>query len=76
MKLTIAKRNFKFVGIVSFVTILQSTWECVLLANWFGLFNGGTAGAIWCTIGVWLCMMCLIASMAEMASEYSSSTLR
>ncbi|KAK3724871.1 hypothetical protein LTR37_000919 [Vermiconidia calcicola] len=62
------RRNFKFVGIVSFVTILQSTWECTILANWFGLFNGGTAGLIWCTIGVWLCMMALIASMAEMAS--------
>jgi hypothetical protein len=40
------QRNFKFVGIVSFVTILQSTWECTLTANYFGLFNGGTAGVI------------------------------
>lgn len=53
----IFKRNFKFVGIVSFVTILQSTWECTILANWFGLFNGGTAGLIWCTIAVWICFM-------------------
>lgn len=28
------RRNFKFVGIVSFVTILQSTWESTILANW------------------------------------------
>ena len=42
----IRQRNFKFVGIVSFVTILQSTWECTLTANYFGLFNGGTAGVI------------------------------
>ncbi|WPA95915.1 uncharacterized protein RHO25_000519 [Cercospora beticola] len=35
------RRNFKFVGIVGFVTILQATWENVLLANWFGLYNGG-----------------------------------
>lgn len=40
------RRNFKFVGIVGFVTILQATWENVLLANWFGLYNGGTAGKI------------------------------
>ncbi|USW48103.1 Putative amino acid/polyamine transporter I [Septoria linicola] len=62
------RRNFKFVGIVGFVTILQATWENVLLANWFGLYNGGTAGVIWCTIAVWLLMLCMIASLAEMAS--------
>ncbi|KAM3418600.1 Glucan 1,3-beta-glucosidase [Cercospora zeina] len=55
-------------GIVGFVTILQATWENVLLTNWFGLFNGGTAGVIWCTIAVWLLMLCMIASLAEMAS--------
>ncbi|KAK4634235.1 hypothetical protein CLAFUW4_00789 [Fulvia fulva] len=40
------RRNFKFVGIVGFVTILQATWENVLLSNYFGLLNGGTAGVI------------------------------
>jgi len=62
------RRNFKFVSIVGFVTILQATWECVLLSNWSGLFNGGTAGLIWTTIIVWLFMLALIASIAEMAS--------
>lgn len=62
------RRNFKFVGIVGFVTILQATWENVLLSTWFGLYNGGTAGVIWCTIAVWLLMLCMIASLAEMAS--------
>ncbi|KAK5127065.1 hypothetical protein LTR85_008424 [Meristemomyces frigidus] len=62
------RRNFKFIGIVGFVTILQATWESTLLANYFGLFNGGTAGVIWCTIAVWLLMLCMIASLAEMAS--------
>ena len=55
-------------GIVGFVTILQATWESTLLANYFGLFNGGTGGMIWCTIAVWPLMLCMIASMAEMAS--------
>ena len=55
-------------GIVGFVTILQATWENVLLSTWFGLYNGGTAGVIWCTIAVWLLMLCMIASLAEMAS--------
>lgn len=58
-----SQRNFKFVGIVGFVSILQSTWENTLLASFFGLFNGGTAGIIYCTIAVWLFMMCMIASM-------------
>ncbi|KAK4975186.1 hypothetical protein LTR42_004396 [Elasticomyces elasticus] len=62
------KRNFKFVGIVGFVTILQATWEATLLALYPGLLNGGTAGVIWCTIAVWILMLCTIASMAEMAS--------
>jgi hypothetical protein len=34
------QRNFKFISIVGFVTILQATWECTLLANWPGLLNG------------------------------------
>ncbi|KAF2172958.1 hypothetical protein M409DRAFT_49461 [Zasmidium cellare ATCC 36951] len=67
------RRNFKFVGIVGFVTILQATWENVLLANWFGLYNGGTAGLIWMTIAVWLLMLCMIASLAEMASMSPTS---
>jgi len=58
-----AQRNFKFIGIVGFVSILQSTWENTLLASYFGLFNGGTAGIIYCTIAVWVFMMCMIASM-------------
>ncbi|SMR44927.1 unnamed protein product [Zymoseptoria tritici ST99CH_3D1] len=67
------RRTFKFVSIVGFVTILQATWENVLLANWFGLYNGGTAGVIWCTIAVWLLMLCMIASLAEMASMAPTS---
>lgn len=61
--LTSRKRNFKFIGIVGFVSILQSTWENTLLASYFGLQNGGTAGIIYCTIAVWVFMMCMIASM-------------
>lgn len=61
--LTSTQRTFKFVSIVGFVTILQATWENVLLSNWFGLYNGGTGGVIWCTIAVWLLMLCMIASL-------------
>jgi len=47
--------------------------ENVLLSNWFGLYNGGTAGLIWCTIAVWILMLCMIASLAEMASMAPTS---
>ncbi|KAI6974444.1 hypothetical protein KC355_g11495, partial [Hortaea werneckii] len=62
------RRNFKFLGIVGFVSILQSSWEGALQSNYFGLYNGGRGGIVWCTIAVWLFMLCLLASMAEMAS--------
>lgn len=61
--LTASQRNFKFVSIVGFVTILQATWESALLANSYGLSNGGTAGVIYCTVGCWLCMLATIASL-------------
>lgn len=63
-----SQRNFKFIGIVGFVSILQSTWENTLLASYFGLFNGGTAGIIYSMIAVWMFMMFMIASMGELAS--------
>ncbi|KAF2768896.1 amino acid transporter [Teratosphaeria nubilosa] len=62
------RRNFKFVAILGFVSLLQATWESTLLANWNGLYNGGSGGVIWCTIAVWILMGCTIASLAEMAS--------
>ncbi|RMZ03211.1 hypothetical protein D0860_06899 [Hortaea werneckii] len=62
------RRNFKFLGIVGFVSILQSSWEGALQSNYFGLYNGGRGGIVWCTVAVWLFMLCLLASMAEMAS--------
>jgi len=63
-----SQRNFKFIGIVGFVSILQSTWENTLLASYFGLLNGGSAGIIYSMIAVWVYMMFMIASMGELAS--------
>ena len=62
------RRNFRFVSIVGFVMVLQSTWESMLLAIEYGLINGGTAGVIWITVFVIIGALCMIASMAEMAS--------
>ena len=64
------RRNFRFISIVGFVMVLQSTWESILLAAQYGLVNGGTAGVIWMTVGVIVGALCMIASIAEMASMY------
>lgn len=62
------RRNFRFLSIVGFIMVLQSTWESVLLAAQYGLINGGTAGLIWMTTGVIVGALCMIASLAEVAS--------
>ena len=62
------RRNFRFISIVGFVMVLQSTWESILLAAQYGLINGGTAGLIWMTTGVIVGALCMIASLAEVAS--------
>ena len=62
------RRNFRFISIVGFVMVLQSTWESVLLAAQYGLINGGTAGVIWMTVAVIGGALCMIASLAEIAS--------
>ena len=62
------RRNFRFISIVGFIMVLQSTWESVLLAAQYGLVNGGTAGLVWMTVGVIVGALCMIASLAEIAS--------
>ena len=62
------QRNFTFLSIAGFVMILQSSWESTLLVASYGLTNGGTAGTIWMTVFVITGVMCMICSMAEMAS--------
>jgi hypothetical protein len=61
-----SQRNFRFIGIIGFVS--------TLLASYFGLFNGGTAGIIYCTIAVWIFMMCMIVSMQVPAMREHSWT--
>lgn len=38
----------------------------------YGLTNGGTGGVIWVTVGVIIGALCMIASVAEMASMFVS----
>ncbi|RMZ91198.1 hypothetical protein DV736_g1556, partial [Chaetothyriales sp. CBS 134916] len=67
------QRNFRFITIVGFIMILQFSWESVLIAAQYGLQNGGTAGAIWMTLGVIFGVLCLVATMAEMTSMAPTS---
>jgi len=62
------RRSFRFISIVGFIMVIQSTRESMLIAAEYGLINGGTAGVIWVTVGVISGALCMIASIAEMAS--------
>jgi len=44
---------------------MQGTWESALVASYFGLYDGGTAGVIWLFVAVWLCMIATIACMVR-----------
>ncbi|KAF1353870.1 amino acid permease-like protein [Delphinella strobiligena] len=67
-KKQVMRRDFRFISIVGFICILQCSWEGALLSNSYSLYNGGLAGAVWTFIITWLFILCIIASMAEMAS--------
>ena len=53
-KKQVLRREFRFISIVGFICILQSTWEGALLSNGYSLYNGGLAGTVWTFIIVWL----------------------
>ncbi|THW48713.1 amino acid transporter [Aureobasidium pullulans] len=67
-KKQVLRREFRFISIVGFICILQSTWEGALLSNDQSLYNGGLAGTVWTFIVTWIFTLCMIASMAELAS--------
>lgn len=46
----------------------MSTWETQLTASTFGLINGGLAGLVWMYLVTFVGFLCVIGSMAEMAS--------
>ncbi|KAF2860049.1 amino acid transporter [Piedraia hortae CBS 480.64] len=62
------RRNFSFLPILGFISLMQGAWEGLLVSNYPGLLNGGRAGLFWCTIAVWILTIGVSASMAEMAS--------
>ncbi|KAL8823148.1 MAG: hypothetical protein Q9191_006131 [Dirinaria sp. TL-2023a] len=58
--LTIVKRNFGFMSILGFGTLVISTW--------LGAFVGGPAGLVYGFIFVWAGNVATFASLAELAS--------
>lgn len=61
-------RNFHPGSVLGLATSVSSTWISYLTASGFILIDGGRAGAIWMFVISWVCMMPVVASMAEMAS--------
>lgn len=61
-------RNFRLFSAISFTTVLQSTWEVLLVATTQGLVDGGLAGLLWSYIWTFIGMGMVIISLAEMAS--------
>jgi choline transport protein len=58
---------------VMFTSIVQSTWEVVLIAPVGGLTNGGPAGLFWTYIWTFLGFTPIVMSLAEMASMAPTS---
>lgn len=53
---------------VCFVSLLQATWEVILLATTQGLVNGGRAGLFWSFVWTWIMFVPIVLSLAEMSS--------
>ncbi|KAJ5409021.1 hypothetical protein N7509_002904 [Penicillium cosmopolitanum] len=62
------KRNMRPLAALSFASVLQATWEYLILSNYTGLEDGGLAGLFWSYIWTFIGFGFIIASLAEMAS--------
>jgi choline transport protein len=67
------RRNFRPLSALSFVVILQGTWEVLLVATTQGLVDGGLAGLFWSYIWTFAGLSLVMASLAEMASMAPTS---
>jgi choline transport protein len=56
-----------------FTSLVQSTWEVVLIAPTGGLINGGLAGLFWGYIWTFIGFIFIVVSLAEMASMAPTS---
>ncbi|KAI5363499.1 Putative amino acid/polyamine transporter I [Septoria linicola] len=67
------RRNFKALSILGLATVTMATWVAMITNSLFSLINGGLAGTIWVYLGSWLLTVCLVSSLAEMASMAPTS---
>ncbi|KAI4219915.1 MAG: hypothetical protein L6R36_007991 [Xanthoria steineri] len=66
-------RNFQFLSVLAFTTVIIATWETVLYTISYGLVNGGLAGLVWMFIVAAVGMGTVVLSLAEMASMAPTS---
>ncbi|QDS69697.1 hypothetical protein FKW77_009736 [Venturia effusa] len=66
-------RIFRQSTMIMFTSMIQGTWEVVLLANTGGLVNGGLAGMFWGYIWTFAGFFSIVMSLAEMASMAPTS---
>ncbi|KAI4192638.1 MAG: hypothetical protein LQ346_004218 [Caloplaca aetnensis] len=66
-------RNFQFMSVLAFTTVILSTWETVLYTISYGLINGGLAGLVWMFLVASVGMGMVVLSLAEMASMAPTS---
>ncbi|KAF2404838.1 putative GABA permease [Trichodelitschia bisporula] len=62
------RRLFRQSTMIMFTSIVQQTWEAVLIANGTGLLNGGLAGLVWSYVWTFAGFMLICLSLGEMAS--------
>ncbi|KAJ6079211.1 hypothetical protein N7467_008964 [Penicillium canescens] len=67
------KRNLRPVAALSFASVLQATWEFILISNSEGLSNGGLPGMFWSYLWTFIGFGFIIASLSEMASMAPTS---
>ncbi|KXT00574.1 hypothetical protein AC579_5067 [Pseudocercospora musae] len=67
------RRNFKSFSILGMAAVTMATWIAMLQGSIFSLINGGLAGTIWVYLASWMFTICLVCSLAEMASMMPTS---
>ncbi|KAF1991705.1 GABA permease [Aulographum hederae CBS 113979] len=67
------KRMFRQFSMICFTSMVQATWEIILVSNTQGLTNGGMPGLFWSFIWTFTGFLPIVLSLAEMASMAPTS---
>ncbi|KAF2815717.1 uncharacterized protein BDZ99DRAFT_505438 [Mytilinidion resinicola] len=67
-------RRFGLVSMLGMSTTLMLTWEGILVYFGSGLSNGGSAGLVYSYILSWIGFLCVMTSLAELASIAPTSS--